>query len=512
MGQASRAVCPEMLRSGDETNGCVMSNQSPEPATEYLLIGGRPVDGPVKLAVHNPACPAQLVGTIVCATAAQIGDAVAAAKQAQPAWAAMSFWQRAELLEVALARLEHPPEERAALFVRENGRILDEARRELTAVAPRQRLMLRHADLLDSGRDYDAPRGETHVRWRPYGVVASIVPWNAPVSLAFTQMVSALFAGNCAVLKPPETCPLTLIRTARDFAAALPPGTLNIVTGHPAEIGPVLTSHPDIAKIAFTGGIVSARRILASAAQTITPVTLELGGNDPAIILEDAEFSPATMDAMVSACFQMSGQVCMAIKRIFVPARRQAEFLRAFIAAGEKLLVGDGLKPGITMGPLHNDAARERIRGFLADAAARGGQIHPLGRLDDAVEASGGYFVQPAIVSGLTDDAPLMAEEQFGPVIPLTAYETIDEAVRRANDSVYGLSGSVWGQDVQEALAVGRRLEAGQVWINAHGARAVNHLAPYGGVKQSGAGRKSGLEGVLEYLQSQTITACYNRT
>jgi acyl-CoA reductase-like NAD-dependent aldehyde dehydrogenase len=476
------------------------------PIHEPMLIGGKRVDGLARIDVRNPARPDELVGTIVRGAPAHVDEAVAAAKAAQPAWGAMTFTERAEILAGGIARLESDIDKRAAVFVRENGKPLAEARGELMSVPRRQRMALAHAAELDAGRSLAAPHGRTFVVNRPYGVVVSIVPWNSPVVLAFTQIVAALLAGNCVVLKPPETCPLALIRSVIMFAEALPPGTINIVTGLPGEIGDALTSHPDVGKIGFTGSIPSARHIMANAAQTIKGVTLELGGNDPAIILDDADLGAPAMKSMLGATFQMTGQVCMAIKRIYVPGRRRDEFVDAFCAAAQSLVVGDGLEPAVTMGPLHTHKAQVRAEGLIEDAARRGAKVTDLGRIDNDATFAGGYFMRPVVVTDIAEDAPLMTEEQFCPAVPVATYDDLDDAIARANRTVYGLSGSVWSRDVDRALGIARRLEAGQVWINSHGVHAINHLAPYGGVKQSGIGRKSGIEGIREYLQSQTIT------
>jgi acyl-CoA reductase-like NAD-dependent aldehyde dehydrogenase len=274
----------------------------------------------------------------------------------------------------------------------------------------------------------------------------------------------------------------------------------------PAEIGDTLTTHPDVGKIGFTGSIPSARHIMANAAQTIKGVTLELGGNDPAIILEDADLGAPTMKAMLGATFQMTGQVCMAIKRVYVPTRRRDEFVESFTKAAESLVVGDGLEPAVTMGPLHTRKAQARAEGLLEDAIRRGAEVRNLGRIDNEATFSGGYFMRPVVVTDIPEDAPLMIEEQFCPALPVTVYDDLDDAIARANGSIYGLSGSVWSRDVERAIGVAGKMEAGQVWINSHGVHAINHLAPYGGVKQSGIGRKSGIEGIREYVQSQTIT------
>lgn len=476
------------------------------PITEYQLIGGERIDSPERIEVRNPARPDELVGTIVRGTPAHVDQAVGAANRAQPAWAALTFTRRSEILRTALARLEEDIDRRASIFVRENGKPLAQARGELLGVPKRQQMALDYAPQLDAGRTYQAANGRTFVISRPYGVVVSIVPWNSPDVLAFTQIVAALLAGNCVVLKPPESCPLTLTRSVRMFAEALPPGAVNVVTGLPAEIGDALTTHPNVGKVGFTGSIPSARHIMANAAKSIKGVTLELGGNDPAIILDDAEFDAPTLSRMLNATFMMSGQVCMAIKRIYVPTRRSEEFIDKFGKALDSIVVGDGLEPAVTMGPLHTQKAQTRAAGLVEDATRRGANVRPMGKIDSEATFAKGYFMRPTVVTGIADDAPLMTEEQFCPAIPVSTYDSIDEAIDRANRTEFGLSGSVWGRDVERALDVTRRIEAGQLWVNTHGVLAINHQAPYGGVKQSGIGRKSGIEGILEYVQSQTIT------
>ena len=251
------------------------------------------------------------------------------------------------------------------MFVRENGKPLAQARGDLLSVPKRQKLALDYASQLDAGREFAAVSGRTFTLNRPYGVVVSIVPWNAPDVLAFTQIVAALLAGNCVVLKPPESCPLTLIRSVTMFAAELPPGVINVVTGLPTEIGDVLTKHPDVGKIGFTGSIPSARHIMANAAETIKGVTLELGGNDPAIILDDASFDTATIKRITSAVFHMTGQVCMAIKRVYVPAKRRDEFLDAFVRSTDAIVVGDGLEPGSNDGSVTHKEGSAKGSGAL---------------------------------------------------------------------------------------------------------------------------------------------------
>jgi acyl-CoA reductase-like NAD-dependent aldehyde dehydrogenase len=298
-----------------------------------LLIGGEWTYGAAQIEVRNPANPDEVVGTIVRGTADDVNAAVAAAKAAQLKWAACGFRDRAEAIGRGLDRLEEGIEERAVLFVRENGKTLAEARGELSGVPKRQRLTLEFVPELEQDRFLEAPAGRTVVTHRPYGVVVSIVPWNSPVSLGFSQIVSALLAGNTVVVKPPETAPLAFIATLRLFAQALPAGVINVVTGDRAEIGDVLTGHPDVAKIGFTGSIPAARHIICKAAETIKGMTLELGGNDAAIVLEDVDLSEASMARMAASVFKMTGQVCLAIKRIYVAEAVKERFLDAFSRA-----------------------------------------------------------------------------------------------------------------------------------------------------------------------------------
>jgi acyl-CoA reductase-like NAD-dependent aldehyde dehydrogenase len=479
---------------------------SEPPVHASLLIAGEWEAGPDRIDVRNPANPDEIVGTAALATAADVVRAIAAAKAAQPAWAKRSFVERARILDEALDRFASRTETRACLYARENGRVLAEALGELRGVPVAQKLTLALAPELDAGRQLKAPSGRTFVNYLPYGVVVSIVPWNAPVTLAFLHVIPALLAGNGVVVKPPETCPLAVTDALGVIARLLPAGLLNVVTGRPADIGEVLTTHPDVAKIGFTGGIPSARRIMANAAQSIKGVTLELGGNDPAIVLDDADLGNDAMKRMAHGVFAATGQVCMAIKRIYVAESVAKPFVEAFTKTVDRYVVGDGLEAGVTMGPMHTRRGRDDALALIEDCRKRGARVTQHGGIHDRATFDGGWFVRPAVVTEIVDDAPLMTEEQFCPAIPITTYKSLDEAASRANDTHFGLCASVWSGNVTRALDVARQMEAGTVFVNAHGVTGVNRCAPYGGMKQSGIGRKGSLEGVLEYLQMQTIT------
>jgi len=476
------------------------------PYEAGMLIGGKKIDGGRRIEVRNPAHPDELVGTIVQGTPDDVNRAVAAAKAAQPAWAGRTFAERAEVLTRALERIDDGIENRAILLVRENGKTLLDARGELAGVAAHARLTLELAAQLDATNELPAPKGRTVVRYVPYGVVVSIVPWNTPIGLAFLQIIPALFAGNSVVLKVPESCPLALIQTAELLAAWLPPGLLNVVSGFPADIGDAITLHADVGKIAFTGSIPSARKIIANAGQTIKGVTAELGGNDAAILLEDADLGDETMRRLATSVFRSAGQICMAVKRIYVLDKIHDRFIDAFCKAADRIVVGDGLRSGVTMGPLHTAPARERALALIGEAKQQGAAVRCLGTVLDEANFAVGYFVRPTVVTEVGDDARLVSEEQFCPVIPVVKYRELEDALARANATIYGLGGSVWSKDSAKAMAIAQRIQAGTVFVNTHGTQSVNRNAPYGGLKQSGLGRRSGIDGLREYAQLQTLT------
>jgi len=471
-----------------------------------MLIGGEWANSDRRIDVFNPARPDELVGTIPRGAPGDAECAIAAAKSAQPDWASKTYGERAKIIAPVLERLAADIDERAVLYVRENGKTIAEARGELAGVPARQRLTLELAEELDHRREVESPHGRSFVGFVPFGVVVSIVPWNAPVSLAFLQIIPALLAGNTIVVKPPETCPLSLMRAIEMIAPLLPPGVINVVTGLPAEIGDTLTTHPDVNKVAFTGSVPSARRIMANAALTIKGITLELGGNDPAILLEDADLGDAAMERMAKSVYRMTGQVCMAIKRIYVPESIKEKFLDAFTRTVNKIVVGDGLDTAVTMGPMHTARALDRAKGLVAGAATRGAKVQVLGQIADEATFAGGHFMQPTVVSDIAEDAQLMVEEQFCPAIPVATYRDVHDALARANSTIYGFGGSIWSRDIGRATELARQLNAGTVFVNTHGTESVNRKLPYGGIKQSGIGRRAGIEGIREYLQVQTLT------
>ncbi|MGH8231679.1 MAG: aldehyde dehydrogenase family protein, partial [Steroidobacteraceae bacterium] len=330
----------------------------------------------------------------------------------------------------------------------------------------------------------------------PLGVVAAITPWNFPLGLLMIKMPPALLAGNTVVAKPAPTTPLTTLLFGALCIAYLPAGVFNVIVDQ-NDLGGPLTQHPDVAKVAFTGSTATGRKVLASVAETIKRVTLELGGNDAAIVLDDVDVKQIAPRVLQGAMMN-SGQVCLAVKRLYVPDSLYEAMCSELARLADAMVVGDGLEPGTQMGPLQNKTQFERVKGFLEDARTHGKIIAGGKALD-----RDGYFIAPTIVRDIPDSARLVREEQFGPVLPVLKYSELDDAIARANDSEYGLGGTVWGSDSKRAFEVARRLVSGTVWVNK--ALELRPDIPFGGAKQSGFGTEMGQEGLQEFTQSKII-------
>jgi acyl-CoA reductase-like NAD-dependent aldehyde dehydrogenase len=303
------------------------------------------------------------------------------------------------------------------------------------------------------------------------------------------------------VVKVPPTCPLAALELGAAFAAGLPPGVVNVLSGPGSELAQALITHPGVDVISVTGGVATGRAVMAAAAPRLTPVLLELGGNDPAIIAPDMAVTDELVEQLFTATYTTCGQVCMAIKRLYAPADRVDELADAVLARCRSEVIGDGLADEVTLGPMHTAAGRDRIAGLLADATARGATVRTAGVLRDADADADGHFVLPTVVSDLDADAPLATEEQFGPVLPIFGYSDLDEAVTAANATDFGLTASIWTADDALADRVSAQLVAGTVSVNCHGMAAQDPRLPFGGVGQSGLGRELGGEGIRAFTQ-----------
>jgi len=473
-----------------------------------LVIDGAVVPGEAgTYPVTNPVRPAEVVLEAPSASTSQLDRAVAAARAALPSWAAMAPDERAELVGKASAAAGAAVETQdlATLLTREHGKVLWEAQFDsgtiggmAGAFAPLAAAALATRSLTGGGR-------RTSVVHEPYGVVAAVLPFNWPVSVLGNKVLPALLAGNTIVVKAPPFCPGAVLAVTAALADALPPGVVNAVNGPAPELGKMLVSHPGVDMVSFTGGVPTGRAVMAAASGAVRPVVLELGGNDPAIVAPDVDIDDALVDKIVGASFITSGQVCMAIKRLYVPEDKVRTMVDALVARVGTEVVGDGLAPEVTMGPVHRPAARQRVEAMLEEAAERGARVHRPARVREEDAAAGGYLVSPAIVEGAPDDAQIVCEEQFAPALPVLGYREVDEAVRRANDSPYGLCASIWTADEELAGATAHRLEAGTVFVNNHGTAAMDVRAPFGGWKQSGYGLELGPEGMLAFTRPKTI-------
>lgn len=464
------------------------------PASDYrLLINGRLVPGAATFEVINPATEAVLA---VCPRAdrKQLDQAVGAAKAAFPAWAAMPIEKRRELLLEFAAALERETLSFAKLLTQEQGKPLPAAEFEIRGAVGMIRTwcdMDLHLEVL---RETDTTR---LIRQRiPHGVVAAITPWNVPVHLLMLKLPPALLAGNTVVAKPPPTTPLTTLRLGELCAKLFPPGVVNIIADE-NDLGGALTSHPDVAKIAFTGSTATGRKVLASAASTIKRLTLELGGNDPAIVLDDAD-PKSVAPKIFNGAMMNTGQICLAIKRVYAHESIYDALCDELAALAKRAVVGDGLEKGTEFGPLQNKMQFEKVKGYLEDAREHGKVIAGGAPLERR-----GYFIPPTIVRDIADDARLVREEQFGPVLPVLRYSDLEDAIARANDTEYGLGATVWSGDAERAMQVALRIHSGTVWVNKH--MDLAHDIPFGGAKQSGFGIEMGQEGLEEFTQAKIV-------
>jgi len=463
-----------------------------------LLIDGKLVGGAAQLEVINPAT-AEIIARCPRASETQLNQAVAAAKTAFVRWSSRTISDRRKFLLRLADELESQQEAMARLLTQEQGKPLAEAMWELVFAVGSIRALSAMDLPVEVVRE---SRTERIVRqFAPLGVVAAITPWNSPLLLLMIKLAPALLAGNTMVVKPAPTTPLTTLRFGEICAAVLPPGVVNIITDA-NDLGDTLTRHPDVAKVAFTGSTSTGRKVMASAASTLKRLTVELGGNDAAIVLDDVN-PQAVASKIFHGAMMNCGQVCFAIKRVYAHESIYDALCKHLAVLADAAVVDDGLKQGTTIGPIQNKTQFAKLQLLLEDARSRGTII-----AGGFVLNRPGYFMRPTIVRDIPDDARLVREEQFGPILPVLSFTEIDDAVARANDSEYGLSGTVWSSDEKRAYEVAKRLHAGTVWINKH-----LDLPPdiaVQGAKQSGFGAEMGDEGLKEFTQVTIINMALN--
>jgi acyl-CoA reductase-like NAD-dependent aldehyde dehydrogenase len=468
-----------------------------------LLIDGAHQSRDERFDVRDPGRTSDLVATVATASPADVDAAVRAAGRAQPSWGSLGPAKRLAVLEAAVVPVEAAIEQLAPQLTRENGGTLFESRMDLTRGMELFRDFLRRAPDLLAAQTVDT---ETHWLRRerhPVGVCALIVPWNSPVVLTMSKVAPALAAGNTVVVKPSILAPVVLAAVLEQLAEQLPPGVINVVHGD-APVGDALVRHPEVRKVSFTGSVRVGKQIMAAASDTVKRVSLELGGNDPAILLPDVELD-ACAPLLARGAFTRAGQVCFAVKRIYAPRSRYEECVEALVAEADGFLVGHGLDPDTTFGPLISAEAKARVQALITRADAAGATVHRVGSFTADADPDGGHYLLPAVVSGIGHDAELVGVEQFGPVVPVIAYDDVEEAISLANDSEFGLCSSVWGTDTDRAIAVAGRLQTGGTFINSHNISSLSFDMPLGGVKESGIGRERTELGLQEYVEEHAI-------
>ncbi len=474
-----------------------------------MLVAGEWVEGASgeEVPVINPAT-GEVVDTVPKATPADVDRAVAAAKAAFPEWCRTDAEQRAELLRKGMEHIRARQDEIANLLVREQGKPTHEALAELNHLLHG---LAYYADLASKLRGSYVPLpshlGSSFglVVRRPLGVVAAIVPWNYPLTLMGTKIGPALIAGNTVVIKPASTTPLAATRVVALLQeAGLPPGVLNVITGPGRVVGEHLVAHPDVVRVAFTGETATGRRVMEIAGPAFKRVTLELGGSDPVIVCSDADLDQAVRGVLVGRYWNC-GQSCLAAKRVYVFEDVYEPFLEKLLAGVSRYEPGEGWvrpeRPKIRMGPMHTARQRAEVVEQMQDALQRGARVLYGGRVPQGREQ--GYFLEPTVLVDVPHDSRVVQEEVFGPVLPVFRVHDIDEAIRLANDSPYGLGSSIWTFNVRWIHRAIQELQAGMTWVNqVH--YGYDEL-PFGGTKQSGFGKEHGVEAVDYYVELKSV-------
>jgi acyl-CoA reductase-like NAD-dependent aldehyde dehydrogenase len=476
-----------------------MATAAETQVRDRIFIGGEWVEpeGSESIEVINSTTE-EAMGTIPACVAADADRAVVAARDAFESWSQTSREERAGYLSAISAGLGERSEEIATTIAQELGMPLTLSRIIQAGLPIAQFAAM--PSLMEEVR-WEEEIGNSRVLREPVGVLGAITPWNYPLNQIAAKVAPALAAGCTVVLKPSEVVPLNAFILAEAIeAAGLPAGVFNLVTGTGPEVGEAIAGHPGVDMVSFTGSTRAGRRVSELASATVKPVAMELGGKSPNVILDDADLSRAVPDG-VGKCYLNSGQTCSALTRMLVPREKLAEAEQIAAQAAESFTPGDPFEDSTRLGPLVSEVQRERVRGYIEKGEAEGAKLVTGGAAaPEGLER--GYFVRPTVFSEVTPEMTIAQEEIFGPVLAIQPYDGEDDAVRIANDTVYGLAGGVWSADQERAIGVAKKLRTGQIEINGG---AFNPLAPFGGYKQSGHGRENGRYAIEELLQVKSL-------
>jgi acyl-CoA reductase-like NAD-dependent aldehyde dehydrogenase len=453
--------------------------------------------------IRNPASGEE-VGRVPRSGPAEAAEAVARAAEAFPGWWETPAAKRGAIVRTAAEAVLALRDELALQLTLEQGKPLREARIEITRFV---HTIEHYAGLAKSLRGGYVPNLDVNAHGlvvrRPLGVVVAIVPWNFPTTLLGNKLGPALVCGNTVVAKPAETTPLTTLRIAEIMReAGLPEGVFGVITGKGSVLGEPLVTDPRVAKVAFTGSTPVGKQVAELAARGVKRITLELGGSDPMIVLDDADVDGAVSAASVGRFFNC-GQACLAVKRLYVHEQVADELVEKLQGKVARLKLGPGTEEGTMIGPLHSESQRETLEEQVAETLAQGGELLAGGRRPDRDELAAGWFYEPTLILEPPHDARVAVEEVFGPALPIWKVGGLDEAIERANASQFGLGSSVWTRDLTAATIAAEKLEAGYTWINS--GQIVYDELPFGGFGESGMGKEHGNEALDYYQESKAV-------
>jgi len=480
-------------------------HQASNIVTVEALINGQNVKSLSQSTKENPANPTEIVGYFPVTTKEQAAQAIEAAAEAFKTWKKTDVEQRVASMRKAIEKIRAAENEIVHLLSREHGKPLYDAHGEIYVALMWMEFACNEAAVALKDEIQEHDHGKTILSYDPIGVVAAISPWNYPIALSTIKIAPALLAGNTIVLKPSPYAPLAAAKVAEIIAGEFPAGVINVVHGA-ADVGVELTTNPHVTKIAFTGGTETAKHIIRAASDTIKDMTLELGGNDAAIFLESFDVNDErAMRRIVVSNFLTTGQICMIAKRVYVHRSIYDAFVEKYIEAANRWIrIGDPFDHNTTVGPVNNLKQKEYVQSLVEDAKQRGAKVIPLGTILDQKLFDQGYYLQPTLVLGCNAHDPIVVEEQFGPTVPVLPFDDEEQVIHLHNESIYGLTSSVWGKE-EDAILLARQLEAGTTMINTAAVQGLDVRFPFGGFKQSGIGREYGVGGIRTYTEQHVI-------